>query len=98
MVAEVERLHTSPFAGRMLDLARMRRLIEEWPSSGFDRLDVNRSHHIALTRGFSVGRFLSNTTRHGRQRLRKRRSKRLTRFSHSKRALQERDGHLNSYL
>ena len=58
MAAEVERLQTSPLASRMLDLARMRSLIENWPSSGFERLDVNRSHHIALTRGFSVGRFL----------------------------------------
>ena len=58
MAAEVERLQSSPLASRMLDLARMRSLIEDWPSSGFEGLDVNRSHHIALTRGFSVGRFL----------------------------------------
>jgi asparagine synthase (glutamine-hydrolysing) len=58
MAAEVERLQNSPLATRTLDLPRMRSLIENWPSSGFERLDVNRSHHIALTRGFSVGRFL----------------------------------------
>jgi asparagine synthase (glutamine-hydrolysing) len=58
MAAEVERFQSSPLASRMLDLARMRSLIENWPSSGFERLDINRSHHIALTRGFSVGRFL----------------------------------------
>ena len=58
MAAEVERLQSSPLASRMLDLARMRSLIEHWPSSGFERLDVNRSYHIALSRGFSVGRFL----------------------------------------
>jgi asparagine synthase (glutamine-hydrolysing) len=58
MAAEVDRLQTSPLASRMLDLDRMRSLIDNWPSSGFDRLDINRSHHIALTRGFSVGRFL----------------------------------------
>ena len=33
-------------------------LIENWPSSGFERADVSRSHHVALTRGFSVGKFL----------------------------------------
>jgi asparagine synthase (glutamine-hydrolysing) len=54
----VERLRTSPLASRLLDLDRMQRLIEEWPGSGFERLDVARSHHIALTRGFSVGKFL----------------------------------------
>jgi asparagine synthase (glutamine-hydrolysing) len=58
MAAEVERLRCSPLANRLLDLDRMQRLIEQWPSSGFERLDVNRSHHIALTRGFSVGKFL----------------------------------------
>jgi asparagine synthase (glutamine-hydrolysing) len=58
MGAEVDRLQRSPLASRMLDLARMRRLIQEWPSSGFERLDVARSYHIALSRGFSVGRFL----------------------------------------
>jgi asparagine synthase (glutamine-hydrolysing) len=58
MVAEMERLQRSPLASRMLDLARMRSLIENWPSSGFERPDVNRTHHIALSRGFSVGRFL----------------------------------------
>jgi asparagine synthase (glutamine-hydrolysing) len=58
MAAEVERLQRSALASRMLDLARMRSLIENWPSSGFERPDVNGSHHIALSRGFSVGRFL----------------------------------------
>lgn len=58
MAAEVEHLQSSPLASRMLDLTRMHSLIENWPSDGFERLDVNRSHHIALTRGFSVGRFL----------------------------------------
>jgi asparagine synthase (glutamine-hydrolysing) len=58
MAAEVQRLRCSPLASRLIDLDRMQRLIEEWPSSGFDRLDVARSFHIALTRGFSVGKFL----------------------------------------
>ena len=58
MSAEVERLQCSPLARRLLDLARMRTLIEKWPASGFERADMNGSYHIALTRGFSVGRFL----------------------------------------
>ena len=36
----------------------MRSLIENWPSDGFERDDVSRSHHVTLTGGFSVGRFL----------------------------------------
>src|SRR6202012_19488 len=58
MSAGGEGLRGSPLASRMLDLARMRSLIKNWPSSGFERQDLNYSHHIALTRGFSVGRFL----------------------------------------
>jgi len=58
MMAEVDRLQSSPLASRMLDLARMRSLIENWPSGGFERDDVSRSHHVTLTGGFSVGRFL----------------------------------------
>jgi asparagine synthase (glutamine-hydrolysing) len=58
MLAEVRQLQSSPLATRMLDLARMRRLVEEWPRDGFESLSTIRSHHIALTRGFSVGRFL----------------------------------------
>jgi asparagine synthase (glutamine-hydrolysing) len=58
MATEVERLRSSPLASRMLDLQRMSSLIENWPSHGFERHDVMSSHHIALTRGLSVGRFL----------------------------------------
>jgi asparagine synthase (glutamine-hydrolysing) len=58
MSSEVERLRSSPLASRMLDLQRMSSLIENWPSHGFERYEVMSSHHIALTRGLSVGRFL----------------------------------------
>jgi asparagine synthase (glutamine-hydrolysing) len=58
MAVEVERLRSSPLASRMLDLRRMASLIENWPASGFERDDVTDSHHITLTRGLSVGRFL----------------------------------------
>jgi asparagine synthase (glutamine-hydrolysing) len=58
MLAEVGVLERSPLASRLLDLPRMRSLIENWPKDGFAEGDVQRSHHIALVRGFSVGRFL----------------------------------------
>ncbi len=58
MAAEVERLRSSPLASRMLDLRRLSSLIENWPSEGSAWGDVAGSHHIALTRGLSVGRFL----------------------------------------
>ncbi len=58
MAAEVERLERSPLAGRVLDLKRMRWLIDHWPADGFEHGDVSGTYHIGLTRGFSVGRFL----------------------------------------
>ena len=58
MAVEVERLRSSPLASRILDLKRMSSLVENWPSDGFGRVDLRTSHHITLTRGFSVGRFL----------------------------------------
>jgi asparagine synthase (glutamine-hydrolysing) len=58
MLQEVERLEASKQASHLLDLPRMRTLIENWPTTGYQDLDTKRTHHIALTRGFSVGRFL----------------------------------------
>jgi asparagine synthase (glutamine-hydrolysing) len=58
MAVEVERLRSSPLASRMLDLKRMSSLIENWPSNGTAWDNVAGSHHIALTRGLSVGKFL----------------------------------------
>jgi asparagine synthase (glutamine-hydrolysing) len=58
MSAEVERLRSSPLASRILDLGRMSSLIENFPSNGFDQVEVSSEYHMALTRGISVGRFL----------------------------------------
>jgi asparagine synthase (glutamine-hydrolysing) len=58
MAVEVERLRSSPLASRILDLKRMSSLVENWPSDGLGQVDLRTSHHITLTRGFSVGRFL----------------------------------------
>jgi asparagine synthase (glutamine-hydrolysing) len=55
---ELERLQCSPLACRMIDLTRMRFLIENWPTGAFDQLDLETSYHTALARGFSVGKFL----------------------------------------
>jgi asparagine synthase (glutamine-hydrolysing) len=58
MGSEIERLRSSPLANRMLDLERMSSLIEKWPSDGLEKNEVIGSHHITLTRGLSVGKFL----------------------------------------
>jgi asparagine synthase (glutamine-hydrolysing) len=58
MREELERLQCSPLASRMIDLARMRFLIENWPPGDSEQLDLETSYHTALARGFSVGKFL----------------------------------------
>jgi asparagine synthase (glutamine-hydrolysing) len=58
MLKEIDRLESSPLPRRMLDLERMRRLVENWPTGGFEQLEVEGPYHAALTRGFSVGSFL----------------------------------------
>ncbi len=58
MGAEVARLRSSPLASRILDLEWMSSLIEKWPSQGLEENEAIASHHVALTRGFSVGKFL----------------------------------------
>ena len=58
MLKELNVLEKSPLACRMLDLARMRRLIENGAASGFSGPAIDESCHTMLTLGFSVGKFL----------------------------------------
>jgi asparagine synthase (glutamine-hydrolysing) len=45
-------------AASALDLPRLRRLVENWPTSGWERDDVCYPYRFALLRGLSVGHFL----------------------------------------
>lgn len=66
MLAEVRELEASPLASRILDVRRMRRLVETWPDPGTDLFpghfddqpEIQASYHLALTRGLSMGNFL----------------------------------------
>ena len=58
MPHEIDLLEKSPLASRLLDLPRMRRLVETGTASGFNSSAINESAHSMLTLGFSVGRFL----------------------------------------
>jgi asparagine synthase (glutamine-hydrolysing) len=55
---QVERLQEFPMAVTTLDLARLRRLVEDWPSEGWERFEVAEPYQIALLRGLALGRFL----------------------------------------
>jgi len=58
LAAELARLEACAPAGRLLDLARLRRLIEQWPPGGWETQAVRDEYRLALLRGVSAGHFL----------------------------------------
>jgi hypothetical protein len=42
----------------MLDIERMKNLIDNFPTSGWERVDVEDRYRVALLRGVSAGHFL----------------------------------------
>ena len=56
--AEVDRLTPCESAGRALDIDKMRKLVAEWPESGWERPEVITAYRLALLRGISAGHFL----------------------------------------
>jgi asparagine synthase (glutamine-hydrolysing) len=59
---EIDRLDTCASASKMLDLPRLRRLVETWPSGGWERDEVSVPYRLALLRGISTGHFLRRAT------------------------------------
>jgi asparagine synthase (glutamine-hydrolysing) len=59
---EVNRLAACAPATRALNIARMHRLLAEWPQTGWERQDVTTAYRLALLRGLSAGHFLRKTT------------------------------------
>lgn len=55
---EVSRLGSVPEAATALDVERMLRLIEHWPSGGWNRPDVDMPYRQALVRGVTSGHFM----------------------------------------
>jgi asparagine synthase (glutamine-hydrolysing) len=60
---EIERLTQVESAATALDLARMRRLIDDWPSEGWDRAEIISQYRLALLRGTASGHFLRKASR-----------------------------------
>jgi asparagine synthase (glutamine-hydrolysing) len=60
---ELDRLEQTPLAMSLLDLPRMRRLVEDWPEGGWSDARVFIEYRLALQRGLSVGRFIRTTLR-----------------------------------
>jgi len=62
VVDELDRLDACPAAAAALDLPRLRRLMENWPSSGWERGETIMRYRYALLRGIATGHFLRRTT------------------------------------
>ncbi len=62
VAAELDRLAACPAAAQALDLERLRTLVENWPSDGWEgeRVDVN--YRIGLLRAVAMGHFLRSVT------------------------------------
>jgi asparagine synthase (glutamine-hydrolysing) len=58
IVEEISRLEQTAPAVRALDLARLRRLTENWPTEGWERQEIVDQYRLALLRGIAVGHFL----------------------------------------
>jgi asparagine synthase (glutamine-hydrolysing) len=60
---EIARLEQVPSAAAALDLERMRRLVEEWPTGGWHTSEVGDQYRLALLRGMVNGHFLRRASR-----------------------------------
>ena len=58
MAADIESFETSPLARQLLDLPRMKRLIEEWPADEIAAEARMFEYRLLLSRGVHIGRFI----------------------------------------
>jgi len=58
IAAEVENLEASPLARRVLDLPRLKRLVDAWPADEREALTHMDDYKLVLTRGVHIGRFI----------------------------------------
>ena len=59
LYAELARIERSPLACRLVDTPRLRKLLDTWPTSGYDTAEVSDAWHLALTRGIAAGSFIA---------------------------------------
>ena len=55
---EIARMEACPSVAAMLDTRRMRRLLEDWPLSGWHSPQIIETYRVALMRALSAGHFL----------------------------------------
>jgi asparagine synthase (glutamine-hydrolysing) len=58
VAAELDRIVACAPARKTLDIERMKRLVDNWPISGWERDEVINAYSLALVRGIAAGHFL----------------------------------------
>lgn len=58
LARDVAACSQSPLARRILDLPRLERAIENWPTGGWHTPEIFTEYNLMLTRGVAAGRFL----------------------------------------
>jgi asparagine synthase (glutamine-hydrolysing) len=61
VAAEIELLGRCELAEKSIDLPRLRQLVENWPTAGWERDEVVSGYRFALLRAISAGYFLRRT-------------------------------------
>jgi asparagine synthase (glutamine-hydrolysing) len=55
---EIDQIAACPAAARMLDLEKLRSLVENWPAEGWERDDISSIYRGSLLRAISIGHFM----------------------------------------
>jgi asparagine synthase (glutamine-hydrolysing) len=55
---QIAQISESALVRRVIDLVRLQRAVENWPTGGWHTAEVFREYNLALTRGVAGGRFL----------------------------------------
>jgi asparagine synthase (glutamine-hydrolysing) len=58
IAADIERLQSSPLASRLIDLPRLRRLVDQWPADEKAAQARIPEYKLVLARGIHIGRFI----------------------------------------
>jgi asparagine synthase (glutamine-hydrolysing) len=65
VAAQLRRFDSCPPAMRALDLKRLHRLVENWPTTGWERDEVIYAYRVVLLAGIGVGDFLWRASNDG---------------------------------
>jgi asparagine synthase (glutamine-hydrolysing) len=68
IATELDRFSACPEAAQALDLERLRMLVENWPSDGWERDEVSATYRGGVLRAFTIGHFLRSVCRQSQNR------------------------------